>query len=107
MISGYEATASLLSEVNGTQTEAIWMKRTMAPAGSAPRDCWSPYFFQSVVTTERVIAHADCWYWSGARFAKRHRSTSSSPGSGAPYASPTSTWKGLPRYTAGERVDEA
>ena len=26
------------------------------------------------------IAHADCWYWRGTRFAKRYSSTGSSAG---------------------------
>jgi len=30
------------SLVNGTQTEAMWTKITMGPAGSAPRDWATP-----------------------------------------------------------------
>src|SRR5262249_29213216 len=41
-ISGYDATASFDSEVNGTHTDAMWTERTAGPVGSAPRDCWRP-----------------------------------------------------------------
>jgi len=34
--------ASLDSLVNGTQTEAIWTKITIGPAGKAPRDWGTP-----------------------------------------------------------------
>jgi len=42
MISGYDATASLLSEVNGTQTDAMCTNRIIGPVGSAPFDCCRP-----------------------------------------------------------------
>ncbi len=38
-ISGYAATASLLSDVNGTQTDAMCTNRIIGPVGRAPRDC--------------------------------------------------------------------
>jgi hypothetical protein len=41
-ISSYSAIASFYSLVKGTQTDAMWTKITIGPAGSAPRDCVSP-----------------------------------------------------------------
>ena len=37
MISGYEAMASLDSEVKGTHTEAMWPRTAMGATGKAPR----------------------------------------------------------------------
>jgi hypothetical protein len=42
------------------------------------------------------MAHADCWYWSGTRFAKRYSSISSSRELAA-VREDDLDWKGLPR----------
>ena len=62
---------------------------------------------QSVRTMASVTPQAPRWKSSGTRLAKRKSSIVLSAGQLPPYARPTSTWNGLPRYTLGGRVTVA